>query len=217
MIRVALADDHGVVRAGIKAVLASAGDIEVVGEATNGREAVELAQRVDPDVLVLDVAMAEMDGITAMRLLSSMKLRSRVLILTMYAEDDLRAELFNAGASGYLTKTAESGELINAVRSVADGRKYVQTNGRDPEPAGIRTFRQASDSRRFETLTDREQDVLRLVAAGFTAPEIGARLFISPKTVDSYKKRINEKLGFRRRADYVSFALSLGSTAEGVS
>jgi DNA-binding NarL/FixJ family response regulator len=210
-IRVLLCDDHRIVRAGINAVLDSTKDIQVVGEASNGREAVDLVEELDPDVLVMDVSMSDMDGISATRLLSSKNVRSRILIFTMHSEDGLLVELLKAGATGYLTKAATSRELLDAIRSVAHGQLYVQPHAaRVLAEAAICNTRQASEIRKFDNLTEREQQVLRLVAGGFSAPEIGARLFISPKTVDSYRKRINEKLGLSTRSNYVSFALSLG-------
>jgi DNA-binding NarL/FixJ family response regulator len=211
VIRVILADDHAVVRAGVKAVLSSAKDIEVIGEATNGREAVALAERVNPDVVVMDLSMGEMDGITATKTLAEKGSRSKVLILTMHAEDAYLVKLLEAGASGYLVKSAADRELVDAVRAVAHGDMYMQPSAARALAQGIKRKSEHADERdRYEKLTDREKDVLRYVAQGFSAPEIGEKLFISPKTVDTYKQRINEKLGLNHRSDYVAFALKLG-------
>ena len=152
-IRVILADDHAVVRAGLKAVLGVAKDITVVGEASNGREAIAAVDRLDPDVVVMDLTMPEVDGVAA---------------------------------------TKEP----SAARALARGLKRKEAH--------------ADERERYERLTERERDVLRLVASGFSAPEIGEKLFISPKTVDTYKQRIGEKLGLTHRSEYVSFALKLG-------
>ena len=211
LIKVILADDHAVVRAGVKAVLSAAKDIQVVGEATNGREAVSLAERVDPDVIVMDLSMGEMDGITATQEMVTKKIRGKVLILTMHAEDAYLVKVLEAGASGYLVKSAADRELVDAVRSLAHGDMYVQPAAARALAKGIRRKSEHADEReKYENLTERERDVLRYVASGFSAPEIGEKLFISPKTVDTYKQRINEKLGLAHRSDYVAFALKLG-------
>jgi two-component system, NarL family, response regulator NreC len=211
IIRVILADDHAVVRAGVKAVLSSAKDIEVVGEASNGREAVALAERLNPDVVVMDLSMGEMDGITATKTLVEKGSACKVLILTMHAEDAYLVKVLEAGASGYLVKSAADRELVDAVRAVAHGDMYMQPSAARTLAQGIKRKSEHADERdRYDKLTDREKDVLRYVAKGFSAPEIGEKLFISPKTVDTYKQRINEKLGLNHRSDYVALALKLG-------
>lgn len=211
VIRVLLADDHTVVRAGLKAVLSTAKDISVVSEASNGREAVALAERVKPDVLVMDLSMAELDGIGATKEIVAKRLLVRVLVLTMHAEEEYLVQALEAGASGYLVKSAADRELVDAVRAVARGDVYVQPSAGRVLARGLKRGDKTADERaRYEKLTERERDVLRLVAAGYSAPEIGERLFISPKTVDTYKQRIGEKLGLTSRPDYVRFALKLG-------
>src|SRR6478736_1657952 len=177
LIRVILADDHTVVRAGLRAVLGSAKDIEVIGDAKTGREAVAMAERFNPDVVVMDLDMPELDGTAATK------------------------EIVSKG--------------VDAVRAVAHGDVYVR-------PAAARVLAKnltkkdpaATERERFEKLTQRERDVLRFVAQGYSAPEIGEKLFISPKTVDTYKQRIQEKLGLAHRSDYVQFALKLGLLAQ---
>ncbi len=215
VITVILVDDHAVVRAGLKAVLGSAKDIQVIGEGANGKDAISLAARLDPDVIVMDLSMAEMDGADATRELVAKQTRGRVLILTMHAEDAYLIPLLEAGASGYLVKSAADRELVDAVRAVAKGDVYMQPSAARALASNIqRKAEHADDRTRYEKLTEREQDVLRLVARGFSAPEIGEKLFISPKTVDTYKQRINEKLGLAHRSDYVDFALKLGLMTE---
>jgi DNA-binding NarL/FixJ family response regulator len=211
IIKVILADDHAVVRAGVKAVLSSAKDIQVIGEASNGREAVALAERVDPDVIVMDLSMGEMDGITATAEMIEKKIRGKILILTMHAEDAYLVKALEAGASGYLVKSAADRELVDAVRALAHGDMYMQPTAARALAQGIKRKGEHADEReKYEKLTERERDVLRYVAGGFSAPEIGEKLFISPKTVDTYKQRINEKLGLAHRSDYVTFALKIG-------
>lgn len=211
VIRVILADDHAVVRAGVKAVLGAAKDIQVIGEASNGREAVALTERLDPDVVVMDISMGEMDGIAATQQMVEKQIRAKVLILTMHAEDAYLVKVLEAGASGYLVKSAADRELVDAVRALAHGDMYVQPTAARALAQGIKRKSEHSDERdKYEKLTDREKDVLRYVAQGFSAPEIGDKLFISPKTVDTYKQRVNEKLGLAHRSDYVALALKLG-------
>ena len=211
LIRVILADDHAVVRAGLKAVLGAARDIEIVGEASNGRDAVALAERLNPHVVVMDLSMGEADGTTATKEIVAKGLAARVLILTMHAEEDYLVPLLEAGAAGYLVKSAADRELVDAVRTVARGELYVRPAAARILAKGLTRKDPAQAERdRFEKLTTRERDVLRLVAEGYSAPEIGEKLFISPKTVDTYKQRVNEKLGLSHRADYVKLALKLG-------
>jgi DNA-binding NarL/FixJ family response regulator len=215
LIRVVLADDHAVVRAGLKAVLSAAPDIEVVGEARDGGDAIVQAERLAPDVVVMDLSMDGMDGATATREIVEKKLPTRVLVLTMHAEEDYLVPVLSAGAAGYLMKNAADRELVDAVRTVARGDMYIRPSAARILAQGITKKDPLEAERaRFERLTDRERNVLRLTAQGYSAPEIGEQLFISPKTVDTYKQRIQEKLGIAHRSDYVQFALKLGLLAK---
>jgi DNA-binding NarL/FixJ family response regulator len=214
VIRVLLADDHRVVRAGLRAVLGIARDISVVGEASNGKEAVAMAAELRPDVVVMDLAMPELDGISATKEIIAAKHAAKVLVLSMHAEQEHLVPVMEAGASGYVLKTEADRELVNAIRAVAHGDVYLR-------PAASRVLARRlvpretehSDQDRYARLTDRERAVLRLVGQGYSAPEIGNRLFISPKTVDTYKQRIQEKLGLAHRSQYVQFAFRLGLLA----
>ncbi|MBA2682933.1 MAG: response regulator transcription factor [Gemmatimonadaceae bacterium] len=210
-VRVVLADDHAVVLAGLRAVLGAAPEIQIVGEARNGADAVALAEKLDPDVIVMDVSMPIMDGTAATTLATERKLRARILILTMHEEEEYLVPLLSAGASGFLMKSAADRELIDAVRTVARGAMYIRPSGAQLLARKV-THKDPLDADRasYESLTERERDVLRYVAQGYTAPEIGEKLSISPKTVDTYKQRIGEKLGFTHRSDYVKLALRLG-------
>jgi DNA-binding NarL/FixJ family response regulator len=211
IIRIVLADDHAVVRAGLKAVLGTARDMTVVGEASNGLEAVALAERLTPDVIIMDLSMDKMDGTAATREIVKKGLATKVLVLTMHAEEEYLVGLLEAGAAGYLVKSAADRELVDAVRTVARGELFVRPSAARVLAQGLTRKDPAKAEReRFEKLTERERDVLRLVAQGFSAPEIGERLFISPKTVDTYKQRIHEKMGFSHRAEYVQLAVRLG-------
>ncbi len=221
LIRVVLVDDHQIVRAGLKAVLSTAKDITVVGEGSNGKDAIALAERLDPHVIVMDLSMPEMDGLSATRELHKLNAARphianepqtrRVLVLTMHTEDEHLVTMLEAGAGGYLLKSVADRELVDAVRTVAAGDVYVQPTAARALARGLAKRDGTAEERaRFEKLTDREQVVLKLVAEGYTAPEIGEQLTISPKTVDTYKQRIGEKLGLTHRTDYVKLALRLG-------
>jgi DNA-binding NarL/FixJ family response regulator len=210
-IRVILADDHTVVRRGLKAVLGTAKDIEVIGEAKNGREAIALAERFKPDVIVMDLDMDEMSGADALKEIVAKGLPSRVLVLTMHSEEEYLVPLLESGAAGYLVKSVADRELVDAVRAVAHGDMYVRQSAAHVLARRLTRKDPAQAERdRFDKLTDRERDVLRYIAQGFSAPEIGEKLFISPKTVDTYKQRIHEKMGLAHRSDYVQLALRLG-------
>ena len=214
VIRIVLADDHAVVRAGLKAVLGTARDMQVIGEASNGLEAVALAERLKPDVIVMDLSMDQMDGSTATKEIVAKGLPSRVLVLTMHAEEEYLIGVLEAGAAGYLVKSAADRELVDAVRTVARGDLFVRPGAARVLAKGLTRKDPAKEEReRYEKLTERERDVLRLVAEGYSAPEIGEKLFISPKTVDTYKQRIHEKMGLSHRAAYVQLALRLGLLA----
>jgi DNA-binding NarL/FixJ family response regulator len=211
-IRVMLVDDHAIVRTGLKAVLGAAPEIDVVGEASGGLEAVALLADTQADVVVMDISMAEGDGIAATRaIVAGGDGAPRILVLTMHAEEAYLEPVLEAGASGYLVKSTADRELVEAVRAVARGEVYVQPSAARVLAQGARRREEhASDRARFERLTDRERAVMQLIAEGYTAPEIGEQLTISPKTVDTYKQRINDKLGLTHRADYVKLALKLG-------
>ena len=211
VIRVILADDHLVVRAGLKALLGTAKDIEVVGEATNGRDALALVERLAPDIAVLDLDMPQVDGLAATKELVARGSKTRVLILTMHTEDEYLITLLEAGASGYLVKNAADRELADAVRAVAAGTIYVQPSASLTLARAVARRAEHADERdKYQQLSERERDVLVLVAGGHSASEIGEKLFISPKTVETYKQRITEKLRLSHRADYVQFCLRLG-------
>jgi len=211
-IRVALIDDHTIVRAGLKALLRGAPDIVVVGEAASGSEAVALATRTGADVVVMDLDMPGGDGASATRALAREAPSVRVLILTMHTEEERLLPLLDDGARGYLAKDAADRELLDAIRVVASGDIYVRPSvARLLASAIVPTAKPATSmAGRYEGLSERERTVLQLVAEGFNGPEIGARLGITAKTVDTYKQRIQDKLGLSHRSDYVRFALEAG-------
>ena len=213
MIRVVLVDDHAIVRTGLRAVLGAAPEIAVVGEASGGREAMVLLEHVAADVVVMDLSMSEGDGLAATREIAGgdRGATPKVLVLTMHDEEAYLEAVLDAGASGYLRKSTADRELVEAVRTVARGEVWLHPAAASLLASGARRREaRASDRARFDRLTDRERAVMQLIAQGYTAPEIGEQLSISPKTVDTYKQRINDKLGLTHRADYVKLALKLG-------
>jgi DNA-binding NarL/FixJ family response regulator len=210
-VRVILVDDHAMVREGLRLLLRAAPDIVVVGDAENGVAAVALAQRVSPDVIVLDLDMPGGGGEAALRELGKALPDVHVLILTMYEEEENLLALLEAGARGYLAKEAASRDLVDAIRVVAAGEVYVRpTTARLLAAAIVPQDTADTTQGRFETLSDREQTVLRMIAEGYSGAEIARHLGISTKTVDAYKRRIHEKLGLEHRTAYVRFAIEAG-------
>jgi DNA-binding NarL/FixJ family response regulator len=208
-IRVLLVDDHTLVRAGLKSVLRTCSEICVVGEAADGQQAVALATRVRPEVVVMDLDMPNGDGLTATRMLQQALPDVRVLIVTMYTEQEKLLPVLAAGARGYLSKSAAERELVEAIRVVASGDVYVRPAvAHALAISAVEPPRQRIDARaRLARLSGREQSVVALTAEGFNGPEIGRQLGITAKTVDTYKQRIEEKLGLSHRSEYVRFAL----------
>jgi DNA-binding NarL/FixJ family response regulator len=209
-IRVLLADDHVLVRQGIRQFLEEAGDIEVIAEASDGAEAIRLIDEHQPEVAVLDIRMPEMTGVEATRRIKAHSPHVRVLILTAYDDDPYVFALLQAGADGYVLKTASADELVRAVRTVYEGHSALS-----PEITG-KVVRQMTGGRpsgaadQVESLTDRELDVLRLAAQGKTNRAIGSELGISHRTVQGHLASIYGKLGVNSRTEAVTEALRRG-------
>ena len=210
VIRVFLADDHGVVREGLRALLAAHPEIEVVGEAADGAGAVEGAVALEPDVVVMDVAMPGLNGAKATERLKKVCPAVKVLVLTAHEDKAYLRQLLEAGASGYVLKRAAAGDLVQAIRAVAGGGLYL-----DPALAAhiASSFVSLADTRKALTgteLSDREEEVVRLISEGFSNKQIAARLGLSVKTVETYKARSLEKLALRDRIDLVRYARQQG-------
>ncbi len=205
-IRILLADDHAVVRQGFKMILAAQPDMEIVGEAGNGREAVELAEKLRPEVVVMDVSMPELNGIEATRRLASSTPHTRVVALSVHKDSVYVREILRAGARGYLLKESVAGDLVSAVRAVASGEGYLS-------PAVSSAV--LDDYRRHVTnpidlLTSREREVLQMLAEGKTNKEIAGVLNLSVYTVDAHRGRIMEKLNLHSINELVRFAVRNG-------
>ncbi len=208
-IRVLLADDHAMFRAGIKALLEADSRITVVGEASTGDEAVDRARELKPDVVVMDLSMPDSNGLEATRRIVALGLDTKVLVLTVHAEEEYLVPVVDAGASGYLTKTSADTDLTEAIKVVARGQVFLPPKA---TTLLLRRYKQAEgdDGVGLHDLSPREQEVLALTAEGFSSTEIGKKLFISPKTVDTYRGRIMQKLGLTHRSELVRFALRVG-------
>jgi DNA-binding NarL/FixJ family response regulator len=206
-VRVVLADDHKVMREGLRMVLDREADIEVVGEADEGAAAIQLARDLQPDVMVMDISMSGLNGVKATEALSTFP-GIRILILTRHAERAYVQRLLTAGASGYVLKQSAADELVRAIRRVVAGQKYL-----DPAITDQAIGNVTAGSRRALSagrLTRREEDVLRFVALGFLAKEIASRLGISIKTVETHKAKAMIKLGLKNRIDIVRYAVLQG-------
>jgi DNA-binding NarL/FixJ family response regulator len=210
-IRVVLGDTHPLVRAGLRAALAASRDIQVVAEASDSEELVALAGALQPDVIVMDPCIEPIGRMAVRRELVDKCRPARVLLVTTDADVECVTLAMEAGAAGVLSKAFADRELADAVRSAAHG-EMVQRFRRRYDPVPLPTVPNSVSHERaeFAKLTERERDVLALVAAGYSAPEIGERLVISPKTVDTYKQRIQVKIGLSHRTEYVKLALRLG-------
>ena len=205
-ITILLADDHSVVRQGFRRILESQPDMQIVGEAANGRQAIEQATKLLPDVVVMDVAMPELNGIEATRRLMESSPRSRVLALSMHKDAVYVREILRAGARGYLLKDAIDADLLAAVRSVAKGEAYLSPAIAD---AVLTDYRQhVTDP--IDLLTSREREVLQLIAEGKTNKEIATALKLSVYTVDAHRGRIMEKLNLHSTGELVRFAVRKG-------
>lgn len=210
-IRVLIADDHAVVRLGLRALLSAAPDIELVGEATDGESALRLCTEVRPQVAVLDLSMPGVDGLEATRRLVRRPEPPKVLILTMHDEEDYLIPALEAGASGYIVKEAASVDLLAAIRAVAGGQTWVRPSAAHVLARGwVRRNAQGELRQAYESLSDREREVFRLTALGHSANRIGEILHVSPKTVETYRRRVSDKIGISDRSDYVKLALELG-------
>jgi DNA-binding NarL/FixJ family response regulator len=214
-IRVLLADDQTLIRAGFRVLVESAPDLEVVGEATTGREAVDLARSLRADVVLMDIRMPELDGIEATRLITADEDMAgvRVLILTTFEIDENVLRALRAGASGFLSKGVEPADLLDAIRVVAAGEALLSPKATrsliarfldQPEPGALPA------PARLDNLTDREREVLALVAAGLSNDEIAERLYVSPLTAKTHVNRAMTKLGARDRAQLVVIAYQTG-------
>jgi two-component system response regulator NreC len=203
-IRVALADDHQILVDGLRRLIDATVDMQVVATANDAATAIAAVQRESPDVLVLDLSMPMGGGLEVARRIREMELPIKIVVLTMWAEDRYVLEAVRLGVAGYVLKRSADRDLLEAIRTVARGEAYLT-------PAAVRLLLSTQRSEpEAPALSPREREVLRLTARGFSNLEIGERLFVSPKTIDTYRSRIMTKLDIHRRSQLVDYALSHG-------
>jgi two-component system, NarL family, response regulator NreC len=209
VIKVLIADDHAIVRTGLRALINSDSDMKLVGEATGGYEAIDLIGRTQPDVLILDLSMPDLDGIEVTKRVKPQYPELRILILTIHEDEALLRAALKAGAGGYILKHAAEAELISAIHTILRGDLYV-------DPSLIRRLLTdeititAARPKSTETLTPREMDVLKLIVQGYTNRQIGEELSISIRTVESHRANLSEKLGLHSRVELVRYARENG-------
>jgi DNA-binding NarL/FixJ family response regulator len=207
MIRVLIAEDHLLVRAGIRALLEKSGDIHILGEASNGQEAIEQTREFKPDVLIMDIMMPRLNGIEAAEQIQELKLPTNILILSMYSDAGFVYKALQCGVKGYVLKSSVSDELLQAVRTVAGGDRFL--SGPISELIGEGTVHSyaSNEDDPFTTLSPREKEVMKLIAEGYTSVEIGRLLFISDKTVEKHREKLMKKLNVRNLAGLVRLAI----------
>lgn len=205
MIRVLIVDDHAVLRSGLRLLIDNEPDIEVVGEASDGAAALERVQALQPDVVLMDISLPDMNGIQVIRQIKEGECPCSILVLTMHPEASYLRPALDAGADGYVVKSVADDELLDAIRAVHRGHSFLR-------PQAVAVLLDDSPGRELpqEVLSEREFEVLELVARGYTNAEIGRQLYLSPKTVDTYRRRVMQKLDLQTRADLVDYALRHG-------
>lgn len=216
-IRVVLVDDHPIVRVGLKTLLESEADMTVVGEAGDGAQACTLVAQLAPDVVVMDISMPQMDGLEATRRIRTECPDVHVLILTVHAQERYLFPVLKAGASGYVLKSTIDTELVNAIRIVAQGGAFLYPSATRMVLEDYMTRVQGgAEQDAYERLSEREREVLKFIALGYTANDVAEKLSLSPKSVETYRARIMEKLNLDNRPALVQYALSRGLLNEDV-
>jgi two-component system invasion response regulator UvrY len=203
-IKVIIADDHAILRAGIKQILMATDDMEVVAEAKNAAEAIKFSSQFKADVLLLDIALPDRSGIDALKYIKKDNPHIGVLMLSMYKEDQYAVRALKSGASGYLCKQSASNELENAIRTIAKGKKYIT-----PEVAEVLASHVETETQKppHELLSDREFETLTMIASGFSVSEIADKLSLSVKTVSMYRSRLLEKMHLKHNADITHYVI----------
>ncbi len=211
IIRILLADDHTILRAGLKMMLNAEPDMEVIGEAQDGRQALEEALRLQPDIVLMDITMPDINGIEATRQIKKAMPEIKVLVLTMHENDEYVFQALRAGASGYMLKEAAATELVSALHVIQQGQFYLSPTAQSVMVGDyLQRVRIGEEKDSYSSLTEREREILKLVAEGFTNNQIAEKLVISPKTVDTHRTHIMDKLNLHSRAELVKYAMRRG-------
>ncbi|HEV8540887.1 MAG TPA: response regulator transcription factor [Verrucomicrobiae bacterium] len=211
-VHIVIADDHKLMREGLSSLLGQQGDIVVIGQANNGREAVQLTERLDPDVVVMDVSMPDLNGIDATRHIISRRPRTKVIALSMHSDRQFVAEMFRAGASGYLLKDSAFEELASAIRTVAKNETYIAPKISGFSVEDYSNTNAGSELSAFPRLSHREREVLQMIAEGKGTKEIAADLHLSAKTVETHRQHLMDKLDMYSVAELTKFAIREGLT-----
>jgi len=209
-IKVLVADDHTILRQGIKALLENQEGIEVVGEAKDGREAIKVTEELLPDVIMMDIAMPGLNGLEATRRIKKKFPKMKVLVLTMYANEEYIFQILNAGANGYLVKETAFQDLISAIKAVYRGESFMSPSISKKVVNGYIQHAREDKKKSCEVLTPREREVLQLIAEGNSSKKIAAALFISPKTVETHRTHIMDKLNIHNRSGLIKYAIRKG-------
>lgn len=205
--RILIAEDHQTVREGIKLLVNAQPDMEVIGEAGDGEEAIRLAEELAPDLLLMDVSMPRMNGLKATKELRKLRPDLRILTLTRHTDDGYLRQLIGAGANGYVLKQSAPEQLINAIRSIAKGEAYLDPSLTQRVLGGYSNRLPALRGEKHGDLSPREEEVLRMIAVGYTNKEVALRLDLSVKTIEAHKANAMQKLGFTSRIDVVRYAV----------
>ncbi len=213
-VSILLADDHAIVREGLRALLSARGDLVVVGEASDGAEAVAAVERLTPDVVVMDISMPRMNGIDAAAEIRRRFPATQVVFLSVHATSEHVFRALQAGAAGYVLKESVGQEVVDAIRAVAAGRRYLSTRIAEVVNPGLGASGPLPSRGPLDSLSQREREVLQLVVEGWSSAEIGERLSVSPKSIETYRGRVMTKLGIHDLPGLVRFAIKHGMTHE---
>jgi two-component system, NarL family, response regulator NreC len=210
MINIVLADDHQVVRKGLKALLSTQSDFVIIGESGDGLETLGLVEKLQPDILVLDLMMPGINGLEVTRQLCKKTYKTRIVILSMHSNEAYVMEALRSGAKAYILKDSPPEELVHAIREVVLGRSYLSAPLSEKAIEAYTHKTQTTSVNPYDTLTDREREILQLAAQGYTNDKIATRLFISPRTVETHRTNLMHKLGLHNQAQLTQFALQRG-------
>jgi DNA-binding NarL/FixJ family response regulator len=209
-VTILLADDHPFVRRGVRTLLEAEADFSVVGEAEDGLQVVQMAEKLRPDILIVDIMMPNLNGLEVLKQVSHRSPKTRKIVLSMHSAGPYVVEAFRSGAAGYILKDSAPDELINAIRHVLLDNKYFSPKLSERVIAALTESPENAEQDKYETLTNREREILQMTVEGRTSQEIGDKLIISPRTVEVHRSNLMNKLGIHHQAELIRFALKRG-------